>query len=179
MALGGTIGPSGALIPANLIVNIKGEIGDSYDALDNIRFLSASGQLYTPDRVDTLFIQIGTDPAAPQPEPLGALLAGNANSANADSGALVTAVAAANQNGLPRNFGPGRGNWNGPTGQLRLRATTAETLNVTVPAAGVGSVVSNAGPAPFGNAAAVIRNFHGEALSTLLLTVECVHSVQG
>lgn len=31
--------------------------------------------------------------------------------ANADTGAFVTAAAAANQHGLPANFGPGRGNW--------------------------------------------------------------------
>lgn len=178
MALGGTIGPSGALIPANLIVNIKGESGVSYDAADNIQFQDASGQLYTPSRVDTLLIQVSTDLNAGQPAPLGALLAGSTNIANADSGMLVTSAPAANQNGLPANFGPGRDKWDGPTGQQRIRVTTAEQLNVAVPAAGAGSVVALAG-ASGGNASAVLRNFHAEPLDTLTLTVECVHSVQG
>lgn len=175
MAFGGTIGPSGALIPANIIFNIKGELGHSYDADGRIRFQDASGNIYTPERVDTLFVQIAIDQAVP---PLGALLVGNENPANADTGVLVTAAPAANQNGLPVNFGPGRGRWAGPTGQQRIRCEASETLNVVAVAAGAGSVVARSGAGPT-DALVTVRNFHGEQLSQLTLRVSVEHSVQG
>jgi hypothetical protein len=174
MAFSGTIGPSANLIPATIIRNIKGEFGASYDSAGRIAFTSASGQVYTPDRVDTLFVIIETAGNVP---PLGPLVVGSTNIANADAGALVTAVPAANQHGLPTNFGPGRGRWASDTGQQRIRCSVFEELNVVSVANGIGSVSIISGSAG-NNATVICRNFHGEQLSSLTLMLECVHSVQ-
>lgn len=175
MAFAGTIGPSGALVVATQIRNIKGELGVSYDAEDRLAFQGPNG-VYTPARVDTLIITSndGEDGA-----PLSALLAGSQNIANADTGALVTAAPAADQHGLPSNFGPGRGRWTAdPTGEQRARCSTSEQLDVVDPALGVGSV-SSVAASTAGDAIIICRNFHGEDLTSLVLYVECVHSVQG
>lgn len=176
MSFAGTFGASGALIPATIITNIKGEPGVSYDAAGRIAFQSASGAIYTPDRVDTLFLKGAVDQAIP---PLAALVAGPALIANADTGQLVTAAPAANQHGLPTNFGPGRGKWDGPTGQARINVEPSEELTVVNPALGAGSVVAVSASVGGIDAASTVRNFHGEALNVLTLRVECIHSIQG
>ena len=178
MALGGTIGAAGSLVPATSIFNIKGEQGVSYDAAGRIAFTGPGGVAYTPSRVDTLIIQVATDQNAPQPATLNALVAGATNIANADAGALVTAlVALPNQNRLPTNFGPGAGEWDGPTGQFRIVAEATEDITVAAVATGIGSVVARAGATT--DATVVLRNFHGEALTNLTIRLSVEHSVQG
>lgn len=50
-----------------------------------------------------------------------------AAAANADTGVFVTAAAAANQHGLPANFGPGRGKWRADDfSQLAVQIISAE-----------------------------------------------------
>jgi|GEM_PF-2593408 len=175
MAFAGSIGPSAALIPFALIKNSQGEQAASYDAAGRIAFTRAGGQVYTPDRVDTLFIAIATD----QTPPLGITVTGLPLGASADTGLLVTGVPAANENGLPTNFGPGRGRWDGPTGQSRLRVTAEAIVDVTVVANAAGALAVSTGPVSAGNARAGVRNYSGEVVDSILLIVECLHSVQG
>lgn len=179
MAFGGTFGPSGNLIPFALISNLKGEQASGYDAAGNIKFLNSAGVEYTPARVDTLII-VGQD--ADGNPPLAAMAAGPVAAAAADCGQLVTAAPAANQHGLPANFGPGRGNWSGPTGQLgRLRVTPEVDMTTLAAPAGQGSVMPLNAPVLGGDdVAAFVRNFFNQPISTsLTLIVECLHSVQG
>lgn len=176
MAFAGDFGAAAALVPFALITNILGETSPGYDADGNITFTKASGQVYTPARVDTLIIAAGTDQTAP----LGICQAGAASIANVDTGQLTTAAAGANQHGLPKNFGPGRGNWGGTnaTGHNRLRVTAIAALTVNVVADAAGSL--QALPAQSGtDATATVRSFFGEVTDSLQLIVECVHSVQG
>lgn len=184
MAFGGTIGASGNLIPANLLYNIKGEQGASYDADGRLAFTTADGVVYTPERVDTLVLPIGATEVA---GPLKGLVAGSADPANGDTGALTTAAPVVNQNGLPTNFGPGRGKWNsigpasGPFSVPRLRV--AYETDVVAPAQGFtgqGSVMTTETKSLLGgDVESITRNFFGQDLSNLVLIIECLHSIQG
>jgi len=168
------------LVPANLIFNIQGEQGDSYEpGTGRIRFLRASGSIYTPDRVDSLFIPLigGEDP-----NPLAVLIPGIADPANADTGCLTTlAVIPKFCNGLPWNFGPGVGQWARKTGrQSRLRLTFELLPNAGQAPTGQGSIQYQSVAAPGQtDVSAAIRNYFGVAIQEILLIVECVHSVQG
>lgn len=178
MAFGGTFGPSGNLIPYKLIENIKGEPASGYDANGNIKFLTADGTEYTPERVDTLVIIGKTNDGGP---PLAATAAGPTLAASADAGQLVTAAPLANQHGLPANFGPGRGNWTSPTGRLpRLRVTPEVEVTTGQAPGGTGSVMPlNAGVLGDADVSAFVRNYFNSPLDSLILIVECIHSVQG
>lgn len=183
MAFGGTFGPDGALFPFAIIFNIKGEQGSGYDANGRIKFTTASGREYTPERVDTLLIFGSTTEAS---DALGGLEPGAVDPTNGDTGEIVTAAPAADQHGLPTNFGPGRGNWASPTGGVgRFRVLVEE--QVTAPADEVdGTNEAQGGVTPHNDSApgdadmlCDVRNFHITALSQLSLRVECIHSVQG
>jgi hypothetical protein len=178
MAFAGTFGPSGNLIPYKLIQNIKGESASGYDANGNIKFITADGVEYTPARVDTLIITGASDDGGP---PLDATVAGPTQASSADTGQLVSAAPAVNQHGLPANFGPGRGNWNDPTGGLaRLRVQPEIEITTTQAPAGQGSVMPLNAPVLGGaNVSAFVRNFFGDELKALILIVECIHSIQG
>lgn len=175
MAFAGSFGAAAALIPFGIITNILGESSPGYDANGNITFTRASGQVYTPARVDTLIISGTTD----QTPPLGLLTVGFPAIADADTGQLTTAVAGVNQHGLPANFGPGRGKWGGVnvTGLNRIRVSAVAILDVGVAADGAGSVQSH--PIQSGTDATVtVRSYFGEVVDSLVLTVECIHSTQ-
>lgn len=60
--------------------------------------------------------------------------------ANADTGELVTAAAAANQDALPAAWGPGRGNWVAADAN-RVRVIIHDTDAITQGAAGQASLV--------------------------------------
>jgi len=174
MAFAGSFGAAAALIPFGIITNLLGETSPGYDANGNIMFTRASGQVYTPTRVDTLIITATTD----QTPPLGICTTGLPTIADADTGGLTTAAPGANQHGLPVNFGPGRGRWGvDPTGFNRLRASVSSVLNVGVVADSAGSVqtvcvLSGA------NCTVEARSYFGEVVDTLVMTVECLHSTQ-
>jgi len=191
MAFGGTMGAAGALIPFALIYNIKGEQGAGYDANGRLKFTTADGVVYTPERVDTLLIGLQSTEAS---NPLDAVIAGGDDITHADCGELVTSAPAANQNGLPTNFGPGRGNWNlfttagGPFSITRVRVDYEPKITAALPSqappntggVGQGSVMTT-DIEPIGSAdvGVITRNFFGVNLDKLVMTVECLHSIQG
>ena len=175
MAFAGNFGASGALIPFGICFNLSAEQGAAYDPVltSQLRFERASTSTYTPTSINTLILDGGA--AA-----LGAAVAGAASEANADCGLLVSDVPAANQNGLPANFGPGRGNWT-PADALRIRVSFRESCTVVAgpPVTGPGSVVVDSLGVVGGNISILIRNQNAVALTNLNVIVEYLHSIQG
>jgi len=183
MTFGGQFGPGGNLVPFGLIKNIKGEIASGYDAAGRIVFINADGEDYTPERVDTLIIVAQpTGQGEGTSFPLGAATPGIGLPNALDVGTLVSAVPGLTEHGLPTNFGPGRGNWNGPTGHYtRLRLSQSSVVNV--PALAVASSTGGVEIGPFdpggSNVAGGVRNLNAVALVVMQIIVECIHSVQG
>jgi len=185
MAFGGTMGAAGNLIPFGIIFNLKGEQAAGYDAAGRIRFTNADGVVYTPERVDTLVVNVSVDEI--NGPPLKAIVPGGDSIANADCGELVTSAPAANEHGLPTNFGPGRGNWNefladsGPYSLPRVRV--GYQPKITAPQQGFGGQgsVMTTDQAPVGAADLSVRtrNFFGVDIDKVLMVVECLHSIQG
>jgi hypothetical protein len=191
MTFAGTFGPAGQPVPFGIIQNIKGEQASGYDANGNIKFMSASGQEYTPTRIDTLIIK-ASNGEGQLAGPLGALRGGVFNPFNIDCGTLSTPTVPpdALAHMLPANFGPGAGNWpiipsGGPFSANRitmeyavdLDAPGAEGGNATP--AGQGSVqTSYIDGSSEGSISIGVRSFHGFALETLWIRISCLHSVQ-
>lgn len=173
MAFAGSFGAAEALIPFGMITNILGETSPGYDANGNIMFTRASGQVYTPPRVDTLIITATTGQTAP----LGITTVGLPSIVDADTGRLTSAAPGANEHGLPANFGPGRGKWANVTGANRLRASVDAVLDVAVVADSAGSV--QAVSLLLGaDCSVTARSYFGEVIDSFIMTVECIHSTQ-
>lgn len=180
MAFGGNFGAAGNLVPFALFRTLDGEAGAGYDADGNLILERASGSLYTPRRIDTLLISgLATEAGG---SVLAAVTVGaSGDPADADVGQLVTSVAAANQHGLPANFGLGRGRWGAGRGVNRLFCHAIDTaLDVGAGPANLASVQTTLGNIGLGDDVAItIRNLHIQALDYLLLRPEFLHSIQG
>ncbi len=129
---GATTGP----ITATLIRIGTGEVGASYDASGNLVVTRATASTYTPARFDAMRLVSGATP-------LAGLLTGAYDVTAADCGMFVSASAggvvfAANTQGLPANFGPGRGKW-ALRDVARVRVEVRPRITVAAAATGVGT----------------------------------------
>jgi len=175
MAFAGTFGASGNLIPFALIQSKQYGQATGYDASGNLQFTTPGGTVFTPDRVDDLVISAETDQNGP---PLAALANNTDNGSAADTGVLVTAAPAANQHGLPANFGLGRGNW----AAADLTGIHVEFLAAVNTVAGVtnvgGPLVRARTPVAVGNFSVAVKNMSEVALESCTLLVQVEHSIQ-
>jgi len=131
MAFGTCIGAAAGLVQAASITHPAGQYADQVNGA-----AAAAGPFWQATEVEGrgqlmgIIITgdgVGTD--------LLAVRAGAAfDITAADTGALVTDEAAANQHGLPANFGPGRGHWT-EADVARLNVQVPDPANVAVGAA--------------------------------------------
>ncbi len=161
-------------ITATLIVSAVGEVGASYDASGNLVFTRATASTWTPSRFDTIIMDSGADP-------LGPLLTGPFAVAGADCGMFVSASAggvvyAASTQGLPANFGPGRGKWT-QAEVARLRVTCRPRVTVGAIATGVGASFSVNVALVVADVQISIRNHIEEKLDLMSIRIECRHSM--
>lgn len=174
MAFAGNFGASGALVPFAICSNLSAEQGSAYGVVgdDTLQFERASGSDYTPAQINTLLLDGGAA--------LGAVVAGAASAANADVGVLVSSAPAANQHGLPANFGPGQGNWTqASANRVRVSFREQSTAVAGPPVLGPGSAVVADVLFAAGDIAISIRNQNAVALNELTVIVEFLHSIQG
>ena len=178
MAFAGTFGASAAMVPFGIIENARGEVGAGYDSDSRLKFARASGSLYTPARVDTLIIRAEASGGEFSTPPLDAIVAGLPSQANADTGALVSAIPIADQHGLPVNFGPGRGKWT-ERDLNRLRVFSVPLyIAPVVPGDARGHASKTTISLVAGNIVILVRNHDGTELANLQLAVELTHSMQ-
>lgn len=169
MAFAGTFGAAANLIPFGIINSPIHGAGVSYDANGNLQFQTPGGTVFTPERLDDLFI-VGSG------DVLAALVDNTDDGSAADSGVLVSTAPAANQHGLPANFGPGRGNWLA-TDVFRTIVEFISAGNTVALATNTGGpVVRGLGAGP--ELAAVIKNMSVVALATTTIRVAVRHSIQ-
>lgn len=107
MAFAGTMGAAAAMTPIGVMSAPGGALSYATDAISLLKTGIGTVTPIAHPQLANLRFLMGSD----QTPPLAAMVLGLADPANADTGALVTAAPAANQHGIPANFGPGRGNW--------------------------------------------------------------------
>lgn len=173
MAFAGDFGAAANLVPFGLIFTRRWGLAVGYDAGGNIQFQpdGAGGEIITPQRVDGLFISGANDI-------LAALVDNTDDGSAADTGVLVTAAAAANQHGLPANFGPGRGNWVDPDNAFDLDVRPLTQRNTVAAATNTGGPVLRAIAVAGGDLTLAFKNMSEVALANATLLVRMVHSIQ-
>lgn len=173
MAFAGDIGAN-ALIPFGSLFSRQYGLGVSYDADDNLQFATPGGDVITPARIDELLI-LGNNGE------LAALVDNTNDGSVADCGVLVTAAftPAADESGLPANFGLGRGGWLTDEDLLRVACTLRSVENT------VGAVTDTGGPvvrairsAGVNDLEIVIKNMSEVALETCTIELTMLHSIQ-
>jgi hypothetical protein len=103
MAFGGNAGAAAGLLAVGTYIPNPGSDGAAYDG-DEMEYTEGGAHAYgAPDLLRNVTLLITT--------PLAAYADATIDGSAADTGVLTTAAAAADQHGLPSNFGPGRGNW--------------------------------------------------------------------
>jgi len=105
MAFGAAAGPAEAPIQSSAIISTPGASQSVYDDDDNLEFQTPDGS-HVKGGADQLSKVVYSFPAA-----LLAYVDATQDGSAADTGILTSANSAADQHGLPANFGPGRGNW--------------------------------------------------------------------
>ena len=170
MAFAGTFGAAANQIPFGILASKQYGAASGYDADGRIQFTTPGGTVITPDRFDDLFITATGDI-------LLALVNNDDDGVPADNGLIVSGAPAANQHGLPTNFGPGRGNWvANDLGSLKVEFRGA--INT------VGAVTNTGGPvlrgATLAGADAVIsiKNMSEVVLASATIRVQMEHSIQ-
>ena len=115
MAFGGGAGIPGDMISPTAARVPYGSTGlITYDADGITAMFSAGGRVLSQSRklFHTLYITLNQDEFIGQQNvPLSAFVDQSLDGSAVDTGVLVSAAPAANQHGLPANFGPGRDNW--------------------------------------------------------------------
>ena len=110
---------------------------------------------------------------------LSAFVDGTLTGAAADTGVIVSAAAAANQHGLPTNFGPGRDNW--VFADTYRLTTDVEVFFPAVVAAGDGGPFVAAKAALVGPNArditVVVKNTSPNAISYMMIRMRYDHSI--
>ena len=103
---------------------------------------------------------------------------GTLNGSAIDTGLLVSAAAAANQHGLPVNFGPGRGNWT-ENDVARLQVDVkARTITAPIDASAIPPVVSV--QITGGDVVIVVKNMStAQVYTDLLINLKYSHSIEG
>lgn len=192
MSFAGTFGQGGVLVPFGIIQNIKGEQASGYDADGNIQFMTASGQVYTPKRIDTLIFK-ASNGEGQLAGPLGRLQTGVFDPLSIDCGTFSTEAPGLppdiTTHYLPANFGPGRGNWGivpsgGPFTANRITMEYAVDLDAPGTEGGANTQGQGSVQTSFvdgskeGIVIIGVRSFHGATLETLWIRLSCLHSVQ-
>lgn len=185
MAFGGGAGiPGGMLTAANLRIPYGNGIG-AYDANNRLVPAAAGSQgVYIGDPGSQLLNQLRTfeffatsgEFVGQQAVPLSAFADQTVDGSAVDTGVLVSAVPAANQHGIPTNFGPGRGNWFLPD----LPRLTVEIwyVRLTTFGANFGWPEVVAIDLLGGNITIVVKNQANQSLSTLGLRLHYNHSLE-
>jgi hypothetical protein len=167
MSFGGTAGAADDIIDAVAISPVEGATVTGI-AGGSVRFLDANGRLVAggsePVRSVVLEISGGA---------LAAYVAGPSDGTAADVGRLMSAVPAGGAQGLPVNFGPGRGKW--ADGDLyRLSVEILSQSHFPLTAGGGFVVVSSAVAA--GDLVITFRNFSSVPLSACTVRLRYDHS---
>ncbi|HMO94949.1 MAG TPA: hypothetical protein PKD27_02445, partial [Tepidiformaceae bacterium] len=127
-----------------------------------------------PLRIDSLVLSGATDGT-----PVLAALANNTDDGSAaDTGVLTTAAPAANQHGLPRNFGVGRGNWNVLLMAAVVRVEFLAAINTVAAVTNTGGPVVRTKVPLVGNFTVAIKNMSEVALASGVILVQFEHSIQ-
>lgn len=176
MAFAGDFGAAGNLIPFALCYSPVYGQATGYDANGNLQFTTPGGTVVTPARIDHLQITAGQNI-------LAALVDNTDDGSAADTGVFVAAAAAANQHGLPVNFGPGRGNWgdgNPANDRARLRAFIDSAINTVAAVTNAGGphVRVNGDTIAGGLTSIVIKNMSEVALASAVIDLQVQHSIQ-
>lgn len=175
MAFAGSFGASANLIPFGILSSKQWGTASGYDANGNLQFTTPGGTVLTPERIDDLFIA-ATQVAGPS-DPLAALIDNDDTGAGADSGVLVTAAPAANQHGLPANFGPGRGNWTADD-LGALKVTIPRAVNTVAAGTNVGGPVVRSINVAAGDVTVAFKNMSEVVLNNATIRVQMEHTIQ-
>lgn len=186
MAFGGGAGiPAGMFTAANIGIPYGNGVG-SYDLSNRVvpAAAGAVGSPYVGDPAGLLKTQVRTldffmasgEFIGQQAVPLSAFADQTVDGSAVDTGILVTGTPAANQHGIPTNFGPGRGNWVLAdlvrlTIDVLYARPAAFAANLARPAV---AVVTLSG----GNVTIVFKNQANQDLSTLGLRLHYNHSLE-
>jgi hypothetical protein len=166
MAFGGNAGAAGGLLAVVNYVPAPGAIQSAYDANGAMEYQDAQGNLVKPaDQTVALVIGGGT---------LAAYANVTVDGSAADTGILTTAAPAANQHGIPANFGPGRGNWTVQDAQ-RLLISKLET-QIAAPVTGGTVEIIELG-FPSGNLTMVFKNLGPNAIDIVGVRLRYDHSM--
>lgn len=170
--------------------NLRFPYGNGIPSYDSSNRLIPSGAgaggPYVGDAPNQVRTQIGTflmlmaDPGGEvilvgqQNPPLSAFVDQSRNGSANDTGVLVTAVPAANQHGIPTNFGPGRGNWQvADMARLSVDIFYADPstygANFSWPRV---ILISN----PAGNIVIVVKNQSNQDLLNMAIRLHYLHS---
>jgi len=179
MAFGGDAGAAGALLAVgnwrSPLANVV-PLNNAYDGASNLILSDANGSAVVGQggnrQVKSLVAVIADD----QTPALGAFVDATKDGSAADTGVLVTAAAAANQHGIPINFGAGRGNWN--DNELSRLRVIIDMADLSVPAVDVGGVSVIIQAFGAGNIAIVLKNVSSTDIDNMRIRLEYRHSVE-
>ena len=175
MAFAGSFGAAANLIPFAMLQSKLYGQASGYDANGNLRFTTPGGTVVTPERIDSLVISAITAVSAP----LGVLTNNTDDGTAVDTGVLATGVPAANQHGLPANFGLGRGRWSGLEVATSLRVEILVAVNTVAAGTNTGGpVVRTKTPIVGGNFTVAIKNMSEVVLASGVILVQFEHSIQ-
>lgn len=183
MAFGGGYGIPGNMLAAACMRVPYGSTGlITYDSDGLTAMFSAGGEVMGRSRklFHTLVLtSFAGEFIGQQAVPLSAFVDQSVDGSAVDTGVLVSAAPAANQHGLPINFGPGRDNWVTSTVERlasSLRAVLPSLFAAGAGAASIISVTGGLGP----NArdiAIVVKNQAAVDLTTLQIRLRYDHTV--
>lgn len=183
MAFGGGYGIPGNMLAGACMRVPYGSTGlITYDSDGLTALFASGGKVFGQSRklFHTLVLtSFAGEFVGQQAVPLSAFVDASVDGSAVDTGVLVSAAPAANQHGLPINFGPGRDGW--LTGDLEKLASSLRAVLPAAFAAGAGAasiieVVGGLGPNGR-DIRIVVKNQAAANLTTLQIRLRYDHTV--